>query len=82
MLAENGDSTVTLPALGGEYWGTFGNPGGDPLGVDGEDALLTGDEGGVGVFGGEGLGLGLGLGGGLGELGLGAPDGVQFLPRN
>ena len=80
ILADNGETTVTLPALGGEYWGTFGNPGGEPLGVDGDDALLTGDEGGVGVFGGEGQGLGFALGVVLGELG--APDELQFLPLN
>ena len=76
ILADNGDTAVTLPALGGEYWGTFGKPGGDPLGV-GDEALLIGELGGVGVLGGEGLSLGLvlGLGEGLGVLG--APDGVQ-----
>ena len=81
MLAEKGDSTVTLSALGGEYWGTFGKPGGDPLGVDGDDALLIGELGGVGVLGGEGLFFGLDLGETLGVLG--APDEVQDgLPRN
>ena len=80
MLAENGDSTVTLPARGGEYWGTSGKPGGDPLGV-GDDALLIGELGGVGVLGGEGLFLGLGLGEALGVLG--APDEVHNgLPLN
>ena len=81
MLADNGETVLSSPALGGEYWGFFGKPGGDPLGVDGDDALLTGDGGGVGDLGGEGLGLGRG-GVSLGELGLRAPDGVQDLPLN
>ena len=83
MLAENGEITVTLPARGGENWGTFGKPGGDPLGVvgDGDEALLIGELGGVGVLGGEGLCLGLGLGEALGVLG--APDEVHNgLPLN
>ena len=42
--------------------------------------LLIGELGGVGVLGGEGLGVG--LVGVVGELGLRAPDGVQFLPFN
>ena len=80
MLAENGETVVTLPALGGEYLGFFGKPGGDPLMVVGDEALLIGELGGVGVLGGEELCLGLGLGEALGVLG--APDELQCLPRN
>ena len=74
MLADNGEAALTKPALGGEYWGLLGKPGGEPLVVgDGDD---------LGVVGGVGLGVGLGLVGDDGELGRRAPDDVQFLPRN
>ena len=74
MLADNGDTALTKPALGGEYLGSLGKPGGEPLGEG------VGDD--LGVVGGEGLEVGLGLVGDDGELGLRAPDGVQILPRN
>ena len=80
MLADKGEATLRRPALGGEYSGFWGKPGGEPLGA-GDDDLVVG-LGGVGVVGAEGLELGLGLGGVFGELGLRAPDDVQFLPRN
>ena len=80
MLAVKGEAALSRPALGGEYWGLLGKPGGEPLGA-GDDDWAVG-LGGVGVLVREGLELGLGLGGVLGELGLRAPDDVQFLPRN
>ena len=76
MLADKGDTAFT--ALGGEYWGFLGKPGGELLGDD--EALLTGELGGVGVLGGEGLCLDFVLGEALGVLG--APDELQCLPRN
>ena len=74
MLADNGDTALTKPALGGEYLGSLGKPGGEPLGEG------VGDD--LGVLGGEGLEVDLGFGE-VGDEGLGAPDEVlDGLPLN